>query len=159
MPSTLSQAMTRIAELQKDALNTLTDGKVDAVAFFPYQQESFPYFVNWLSGDDVDEDISEDIVFDRYVVTMRLVVGHFTEGYEGETSLDIYEYIPAIKAAFATNPYLTSTASTTALDSIAADGVNITGSTGLRAFVNAGLNVTQIGVDFTLELPILRKEY
>ncbi len=159
MPSTLSQAMTRIAELQKDALNTLTGGKVDAVAFFPYAQEDFPYFVNWLSGDDEDEEVSEDIVLDRYVVTMRLVVGHLTEGYEGEVALDIYEYIPAIKAAFATNSFLKSTDSPTDLDSIAPEGVNITGSTGLRAFVNAGLNVTQIGVDFTLELPILREVY
>lgn len=162
MASILSQAMDRIADMEKEALTTLTSGKVDAVSFYPYQQSALPYFYNWLNGDTllIEEPVGgEDVVTFQYTVTMRLVIAHLTEGYLGEWQSNAYEFIPAIITFFLQNPFLTSTTFSTELDFIDPNGVIITGTTGLRVFQNTGLNVRQGGVDFTLNLPILEAVY
>lgn len=166
MASTLSVAMDRIAGMQIEAAAALqtTAGQNQLVAktFWPYQQESFPYMFNRISAHEVVRDasdtynISEDIVADVYTVAMRLVVGHLTEGYEGERQEDIYEFIPLLLDFFDENQLLTTTASPTPLDFIAANGAIITGGTGLSAFSNSGVGAMQLGWELNLELPIIR---
>lgn len=159
--------MLRIASMEKQALKDMTPSvTADAVAFFPYEQEVPPYFVNWLSGyrerlsiDDLDEDSSEDIVVDWFTVTIRLVIGHLTEGYQGEVALNLYDYIPAITQYFRTHPYLTSDDYTTPLDMIGPLSLTIPDGTGLRVFSNAGISSQQVGTEFTLQIPILINAY
>ena len=159
--------MTRIAAMEIQALADLSPAVVaEAVAYFPYEQETFPYFTNWLNGvepkyslDDLDVDSGEDIISEYYSVTMRIVMGHLGEGYRGDRALDLYEYIPAILQFFRANPYLTCDAYTTALDYIGVPDIEITSGTGLRVFSNAGISAQQIGAEFTLRLPIMARVY
>jgi hypothetical protein len=169
MASTLSTALTRITEMQIEALTafqaalTPPGNELVAKPFWPYEQAAFPYMFNRISGDTVVRDdvegfgASEDIVLDLYTVAMRLVVNHITAGYEGEIQSDIYEYIPLLKDFFDLNQLLTSTNSPEPLDFIAPNGVAITGGTGLSVFPNSGVGAAQLGYELTLELPIIRE--
>lgn len=167
MTSVLHNAMLRIASMEKQALADMTPSvAADAVAFFPWEQESFPYFLNWLSGyrerlsiDDLDDDSAEDIPVEWWTVTIRLVVGHLTQGYKGETALNLYDYMPAITQYFRTHPYLTSDDYTTPLDMIGPLSLTIPDGTGLRVFTNAGISSQQVGTEFTLQIPILINAY
>jgi hypothetical protein len=162
MASILSQAMTRIADMQIEALAGVTiDGssvEADAVPYFPYQQEAAPYFSNRITNHEVTYE-SDDIVTDTFTITMRLVIGHLEEGYDGELASDMYEYIPAVIAFFDSNPFLTSTNYPAELDYIEPEDVTITVSSGINAFLNSGVGSIQIGTEFTLEVPLLRAVY
>jgi hypothetical protein len=167
MTSLLSQAMDRIAAMEKQALADLTPSvPADAVPYFPYEQEAFPYFFNRLSGvepknslSDQDEDSGEDIVVEYYNITIRLVIGHLGEGYRGERAKDLYEYIPAVLQFFREHSFLTSTAYPSELDYINPLDISIPNGTGLLVFQNAGIVNFQVGTEFTLRLPIIVQVY
>jgi hypothetical protein len=156
MSSYLSDAMDRIVAMQKEALNTLTGGKVDAVTYWPYQQNDYPYFINRLGALSLDNEYGEDIDGYIHVVLMRLVVGHITEGYKGETPANMYDYIPAVQAFFRNNPMLTSTANPTAPDYLFYEA-RIISHTGFVVFSQGGIGQLQVGCEFTLQLPYLRE--
>lgn len=164
MATILSQALTRIAAMQKQALADLTPSvTADAVAFWPWQQEAFPYFTNRISNHEVvteeEEGASEDVTIDRYTVAMRLIVGHYTEGYSGEAAARIYEYVPAILRFFDAHPFLTCTAYPDELDYIYPNDVQITGGTGLVVFANSGIGALQVGWEINLLLPLLSSAF
>jgi len=157
MPSVETQAMDRLVIMQKEALVSI-NANVDAVPFFPHSQEAFPYWVNWLRRGS-PSSAGEDIRMDGYSVMMRLVMGHITEDYSGELLTLAYEYIPAVVDFFATRPFLTNATDTTPLDFIHPEGAEIVDFIGPHGFQNSGLGVTQVGVEFTLSLPIMNSVY
>jgi len=155
MPSYLHDALDRIAAMQKEALNTITAGKVDAVPYWPYQQESFPYFTNRL-GSVTYEQVGQDLTQAPYVVLMRLVIAHLTEGYKGEPQDRVYDYIPEIETYFWRQHNLTTTGgSYTARPPYLSQAIFIASHTGLVVFQNAGTFANQVGVEFTLETPFI----
>lgn len=156
----LKSIMERLTVMEREAVNTLTAGQVDAVAFFPYQQEVMPYFTNRVvrfaveSGED---GFGEDVIIDRYSIAIRYVGAHLTEGYQGEAPDKLYEVIPAMLDYFSKHELL-STSSLDPIDFVDPEGAQITdGNYG--AFTNSGIGPTQIGLEFTLDLPLIRGPY
>lgn len=164
MPSYLSDAMLRIPAMQRECLSPLKGTAVDAVGYWLYQQEAFPYWTNRLANTDEfdygeDQDTgTEDIEWRNYTVLMRLIVGHYTEGYKGEPQTILYEYIPLVEQFFAENPMLTSTLYPTDPDYLHYEA-QLTNHSGIVAFQNGGIGVTQIGCEFTLIVPYVRQVY
>lgn len=163
MASILSQALSRIADMQVSALAGMTPSvKADAVPYYPYEQEAYPYFTNRLLGyravtsDDEEGMVAEDVAYDEYIIAMRLVMGHLKEGYEGDLPENLYEYVPVLIDYFDDHQLLTSTTYLTELNFVEPRGVLITGASPYGAFQNAGTINTQLGIEFSLRLPLLR---
>jgi len=154
----LDAAMTRLVAMEKEALAAITTN-VDAVTYFPYEQDGFPYWTNrltiappsWKSGEFVDYVFS---------ITGRLVVAHLTEGYRGEGITKIYQYIPEVLDYFDNRPFLTSTSYPTELDDVSPDnGLEIVDIIGPAAYRNDGIGSTQVGIEVIFRLPFLIKAY
>lgn len=155
----LNDMLDRIVAMEKEALSSLAPG-VNAVPYWPYQQSEFPYFTNRPGPWSPDYERGEDVALDGYSIAMRLVAAHVDEGYEGGPQGNIHQWILAVINFFEDKPFLTSTAYSTALDFINSDpGAEITSHTGLVIFRNAGVFAQQLGVEFTLEVPVLRQIY
>jgi len=153
--------MTRLLQLQLDA----TDGIVAAggVTYYPYTQEALPYWTNQVASVAFDRLRGEDIEVRRYTVQMRLILAHLTENYDGVTFDTAYDIIPAVLNTFEQHPLLTNSTHTTPLDAVfdpdAYHGAEVTAVTGPVVFTNAGIVTRQVGLQFTLQLPLIRKRY
>lgn len=138
----------RCAALQIEAmLHQSTPVTADAKPYFLHTQEAFPYFTNRIGGDEIDSD-SQDFDRDTITVTMRLVIGHVTEGYQGEPETNLYTWMPVIKEYFNERELLQSAAYPTAMTSLIE--ARVTGHNGFRVFQNTGLSANQVGTEFTL---------
>lgn len=161
MVSTLRAAMGRIAQLQQDALVGIVE--VNVATYYPYQQERLPYWTNQVQAVAFTRDAGEDVEVRVYTVQMRLILAHRTENYDGVTFDNAYDIIPAVLDTFEDNLGLTSSAHAAPLDAVFSrtgyHGVEITNVTGPAIFTNAGIASSQIGLQFTLNLPIIRQRY
>lgn len=156
----LKAIMERLTLMEKEAVNTLTSGKVDAKSFFPYQQEVLPYFTNRLLRFTIEageDGLGEDVIIDRYQIEIHYVAAHLTEGYEGEAPDKIYEIIPAMLDYFSKHELL-STSTLDPIDFVDPEGAQLTDGS-YNAFTNSGIGPTQIGPKFTLDLPLIRGPY
>lgn len=156
--SEISDMLDRIVAMQKEAVTGC-----DSVPFWPYQQESFPYFTNRLGSTTIGDrqagsGAAEDIEARLYSVSMQFVVGHITSGYEGERQDELYDWVELIQDFFMENPMLTSTAFPTEPDFLLYEA-ELTGHTGLIVISNAGLSTQQLSVLFTLTVPFVAKAY
>lgn len=155
----INDILDRVVAMEKEALVTFKPG-VNAVPYWPYQQNEFPYWTNRPGPWSQDFEHGSDIALDTYTILMRLVAAHVTEDYEGNPQSDLHQWIVAIINFFEDNELLTSTAYSTALDFIYPDAAaEITSHTGVVIFRNAGVLAQQLGVEFTLEVPVLRQVY
>jgi hypothetical protein len=136
----------RVAALQIEAAAFISV-TTEAKPFFIHTQEAFPYFVNRISNDDVTFD-SEDFDRDTETVIMRLVIGHITEGYEGQPESVLYNLLPAIKLYFNQHELLQSAAYPTAMVGLLEARVG--SHTGFRIFQNTGISANQVGSEITL---------
>lgn len=147
----LNELLARCAEIETAAILSNFAVTVDAKPYFMHQQESFPYFTNRIAGDEISYDSNE---FDRdtYTVIIRLIIGHATAGYQGESESTLYDYIPVIKTAFNTNEGLISTSYAAAMTAlIEGDTARMNSHSGFRVFQDGGLiGVTQVGTEFVL---------
>lgn len=160
----LGNVMERLPVLQKAALAVIGVTNVDAVDYWPYQQEASPYFWNRVESMTVEE-VSQEMEIHRYQISMALVVGHLTQGYRGETTRNAYNYIPAVLNYFRLykashlydgKVYTAPPAWLWTED----NGARITGiPNGTRTLANSGVEVQQIAVVFTLEVPLLFEIY
>lgn len=140
--------LARIVAIEKESLAALsTPVTADAVPYFMHTQESFPYFTNRVSADDIQWD-SEDYDSDVLQFTLRLVVGHITEGYSGVPESDLYTYIPQVKTYFNARENLQSAAYLARASGLIR--ARITAHLGFRVFQNAGISAQQVGTEFTL---------
>lgn len=158
----LADVMARLPLMQIAALAAMDDAVgADAVSYWPYQQEAFPYFWNRIEGMVVSE-LSGDIEVHTYSVSMALVIAHLTQGYEGQTSQNAYGYITAVMDYFRAHKTLVVGEYTSMPDFlwIERGGAMIVGiPNGTRTLANSGIGVSQVAVVFELNVPLLWRVY
>lgn len=163
----LGDVMARLAAMQSEAIVLRGDGisqhGIDAVPYWPYQQEITPYFWNRINSMET-EDISGDITIDRYSIEMGLVCGHFTEGYRGELPALVYsEWIPSVLRYFRAQRWLNTREGiykTRARWLFNGEEVGITGiPQGHRTVNNAGVETPQHYIGFILSVPLVVNLY
>lgn len=164
--SYLDDALDRVVAMQKEAMQTITSGKFDAVPYWPYFQNDFPYMTNRHGAMTVDyTKYAPDIEDNPETIAMRLVVAHLNEGYDGEAPARAIDYYIAIRDYFRTHSTLTTdgttygdyTAEPNYLDPDT--GAYISNHTGLVVFANAGLPQMQLGYEFSLAIPFMQSVY
>jgi hypothetical protein len=153
----LGDFMDRLLEMEKESIDDLVDGSVDGVTYFPYEQESFPYWTNRVTGF-VPDYIAQDIAHYPLRIAGRLVMGHLKEGFEGDILKKSYDYLEAVLSYFKDRPTMKSNAHPTKMDDIFTD-FEITDIVGPAAFQNNGIGSTQVGLEFVFVLPIIDVQY
>jgi hypothetical protein len=149
----LDDVIQRVVAMEKEAtVNDLAQGGLPALDYLAGQYETTPYLTNGIGQFTFSED-PEDTQNDSYVVRMRLIVGHVTQGYKGSAERLLRYYIPVIRKYFAAHPNLTTDSS--------ADGFNVpphylhwstvklTGGNGTLYFKEPSI-ATQVGTEFQL---------
>jgi hypothetical protein len=119
--------------------------------------ETPPYWTNRL-GPATYEWNSEDICVETRQVISKLVVGHLTQGYQGEVEDDLYGYVQdwIDKIADKDGEVLVGTTYTTVLDCLYPEApCSLITDTGLEYFIQPGLQVVQVGVEFTHEIRLM----
>lgn len=154
----LDDAMDRLFAMQQESLNTLL-GYDCASKIWPYFQDTFPYWVT-RPGQRTNNDLSQDMRVKVRNIPMRLVLGHWNEGYESELSDRALQFIVAVDDYFDLREDLSSTTYPSDPDFLMPGfGGRIINDTGLVIFDNSGIGALQIGVEFVLELQYLRAAY
>jgi len=149
MTTYLEDALLRIVAMEKEVIPGC-----DAVPYFIYTQESYPYWTNRVGAIATSTD-SEDEAKRVYQIIMRLVIGHRTEGYTGELEVTLQStYIPQILTYFSQRLRLQCVAFPDIMRYIAPEGAFIPNATGLAVLAVGGIGVEEIGAEFSLELPI-----
>jgi len=146
----IPELMLRVVALEKEAMATVLPAEktCNAVPYFIYSQDSYPYFTNRDGAGVSVNDDTEEFDHDTYTVIMRLIIGHVTEGYVGELETTLHTYIPTVKTYINSRGGLQSTAYPEALVGIRY--ARIINWTGLRVWQTAGISVLQMGTEFTL---------
>lgn len=166
----LEHIMERFPVLAKAALATVNDDSTgqpqscDAVHFWPYQQEAFPYW--WHRIDDMtpEEDPGGDLEIHVYSVSAALVIAHLSaDAHSGYSSDKAYRWMAAYLNYMRSHRTLVDgTTYTSPPDWLwtAAGGAKITGiPNGTRTLANSGVGTQQVAVVFTIELPLLFELY
>lgn len=164
--SYLDDALDRIVAMQKEAMASITGGKFDAVPYWPYFQNDFPYMTNRHGAMTVDyTKYAPDIEDNPETIAMRLVVAHITSGYKGEKPALALDYYIAIRNYFRTHSDLVTDGTiygdyTSYPDYLDPDtGAYIVSHTGLVVFANSGLPDMQLGYEFALSIPYMQSVY
>lgn len=164
----LHAIMQRFPVLAKEALLSVDDANgdpqtCDAVSYWPYQQEAFPYWWHRIESMAVLDEPGGDMEIHNYTISAVLVVAHLTEGYAGDPQAKAYKWIPAYLDYMRQHQKLyDGTTYTSAPDWLwtEAGGCRVTGiPNGTRTLANSGIGVAQLAVQFTLELPLLFEVY
>lgn len=144
----LTPVKERVANLEKAALAAI-GVTADAIPYFRHTQETFPYFVNRFDQFGIEAD-SQD--FDTYnpPIIMRLVIGHITNGYKGESDAKLDAWVPQIIEYFNERELLIDDTYTTEIDYL--ESARITNCTFYREFQHGGIGGFQVGCEFTLRL-------
>lgn len=151
----LSALMDRLLEMEKEAVASVQTA--DGVTYFPYEQEAFPYWTNRITGI-TPAYLAQDIAQYPLRIAGRLVLGHLTEGYQGELLIRAYDFMEAVLSYFKDRPGMNSTAHSTQMDDIFTD-LEIADIVGPAAFQNGGIGAVQVGIDFIFTLPIIDVQY
>lgn len=159
----LDALMERLIEMEKESIDALVDNTPDAVKYFPYEQEAFPYWNNRITVFD-RINLSQDIVIYAFDITARLVIGHLTEGYRSEIYEDAYDYIASVLDYFADRALMNSNTNDTPMEDVWCDddeygGLEIIDMTGPAAFANAAIDTTQVAIEFVFRLPVIDSIY
>ena len=156
--SYLTEILDRVVAIQLEAFTALSV-TADAVPYFFYTGEAFPYVTNRINDIGVEGYIpgqeAEDIDQNNVFVTMRLIVGHITSGVDGERESDLYEFLPTLKTYFQEREMLQSAAYPLEMDGLLGGARIVPTGGGLRAFQNAGIPVIQVGAELTLRVPCI----
>ena len=147
MSSPIAEVKPRLVEIQIEVMASLAV-TCDAKPYFNHTQEAFPYWTN-RTGPVVTESDIEDFEEDTYSFIMRLVIGHLTEGYDGEVEVNLDTWIPVIIKYFNEREWL-NTETTYPVATRYLELARITSCTGLRYFQSGGTGTTQVGTEFTL---------
>ncbi len=142
----LDTAMTRVVEMEKLAVTETKES-------FPYPwaiYDNFPYWVNYVNLIQPEE---KGTAQERqlYVVKMRIVIGHMTQGYDGTLQRELWKWIPQTLNYFKMRKqlqYLPGQGGVTYLDDL---GCQITLSRGFAIFQDSP--GPHIGSEFDLRVP------
>lgn len=161
----LVDIMARLPVLQKRALDTIGVSS-EAVNYWPYQQEGFPYWWNRIESMIPGEPLSGDISLHIYTVSMALVIAHLTgDAFKGESTYKAYTYIPAVLNYWHNeNPrhLFDGSIYKSQPDGLWIDngGAIITEiPNGNRALAASGLGTQQVALVFVLTIPLIFEEY
>lgn len=169
----LEAIMPRFPVLAEAALATVTNPetsaaqKCDAVEFWPYQQEAFPYWWHRIEDMTVEEDPAGDSEIHVYRITAALVIAHITEGYKysGDTSAKAHRWISAYMNYMRAHRDLAIEGHDTYGEMpnwlwTADGGARVTGiPNGTRPIQNNGIGLTQVAAMFSIEMPLLFELY
>ncbi len=148
--SNLSDALARLVAMEKDAISGC-----DAVPYYVHWQSQFPYWTNRIGAGQYSWN-SEDInIVDRLLIA-RLVIGHFTENYEGVSETNLATYMEDFMEQLAANPGMTATGYAEEPDYLMpGHQIEIVSDTGLQFFQVGGSPTLQVGTEFTLRVRII----
>lgn len=151
MSDDLNDAVVRVCAIESEAITPLRE--IDCVPHFLYSQEAFPYITHrWattrLEGNSHDIDVQE-----RELIA-RLVIGHITQAYVGETEEILNSLLPELEAAFANAPMLTSEAHPDEPDYLYPTEVRVNFNRGLAVFETSGIPEKQVGSEFSIFVPM-----
>lgn len=152
--SDLGNVKLRMAAIELEALTTggLTG---DAVGYFTYWQEGFPYFTH-RTGPAVYAWDSEDIQVVRQTFIIRAVCAHWNEGYQGTPDELVDTIIGLIRQKFRDVEDLTSAAYPTPPTYQYSEVPELVDDTGYRVFQDLVSGGTyQAGVEFTYRVPMM----
>jgi len=160
MSNYIEEALERIVEMQKEVFADTIGVECDAVPYWPYQQNSFPYWTNRLAAMTPEYiKFSEDIQSNPETILMRLVVDHITARYEGDVPKLVHTWYVPIVDYFAQHSGLNTDSGTyqTCQDLLDPDTqAYIATHTGVVVFQNSGIIDNQLGIEFTLRCPFMR---
>lgn len=142
----LDDLIKRVVAMEEEALG------IRALDVLADKIDQTPYMTNGL-GDFSYATNGEDLQADLYVVRMRLIVGHVTEGYKGQTERVLRKHIPVLRAFFAAHVGLTATKYPNPPDYLSQMGATLTGGIGTAYFQEPGLPM-QVGSEFRLQVPV-----
>jgi hypothetical protein len=148
--------MKRVAACDMEALAGVPS--FFSARYFPYQQEAFPYMSNRLGAKSLRVSPEDMFEYTRTIIK-RLVVAHKTEGFKGQTSDKLNDWLVAFEDYYRDNDMLTSDLFADEPEYLTAEGVTLGIDSGLIFFSNDGIGVSQIGVEFTLQVPIIRSNF
>jgi hypothetical protein len=138
----------RMIAIEKESLAGLSPAvTADAVDYFFYAGETFPYLTHRVGTIQVDEN-SEQRQEYRVPVVARLVVGHITEGYAGQADGVLYRYIPQLLDTFARRQWLQSATYPDVMNRL--QYALVSSVSGFSAYQNRGINAVQVGTEFTV---------
>ena len=154
--------MNIIKDAKDRIVSRLTENITGAIAF-PYWQRistQFPYFVMRLATTTYSNNSESIRVAERSFIILG-VVGHSTEGYDGDTEFAADELVMQVENVFDSKPgrRLVSTQYPTSPTWLYPQGVFLTTNTGLRGFRQDGIDTVQIGVEFTLTIPYFKNVF
>lgn len=145
--------MKRLLAMEKQALTDQNITGVGGAYYFPYQQETFPYFVNRLvdvRNAYTQKTIAEDENLYELEVQSTLVIAHLTSGYKFENADNIYDYIVYIMNYFTLNEGMTSDEYTSPPQYLSPLETQLDFADGVGVFTNAGINAQQVGTRFSI---------
>lgn len=140
----LDDLLMRVCAMEEEALG------LRALDVLADKLDQTPYMTNGLG-----QIIYENGATDRgvYNVRMRVIIGHVTEGYKGQSERVLRKYIPQLHAFFRVRPGLTSKKFPDTPPYVSAVGAFLTGGIGTAYFQEPGLPM-QVGSELTLRVPV-----
>jgi hypothetical protein len=154
--SYLTDLLKRVVACDKEAMTGVKG--FTAARYFPYTADTLPYMSNRLGPKSMRESPEDSFEYTRTILK-RLVVAHTTEGFQGQTSDKLNDWLEAFEDYYRHNEMLTSATFTTEPEYLSPLGVTLANDDGLVFFSNNGIGVTQIGVEFRLQVPIIRGNF
>jgi hypothetical protein len=155
-----TEILARIAEMEREALFSLVGTVVDSKPYFPYKgQEAFPFWINRLAtATYTNEGYGMDNLHITRQISMRLVVGNITEGYDGELQTAFNEFVGAFVPYISqkANAYLKTATYPTNMQYLEQE-LRLVSDTGVIIFSNNGVGTMQMGVEFVVELELTIK--
>ena len=130
MAEYINDALDRIVLMQQAAI-TKPDGNAPEAYDHPFvKASSYPYWLNWLGlvSVEVESNTAETRYHD---FTMRLVMGHIVEDYQGARPELLNDYVAQVLDYFNARPLLKRTWADTAVPYLAPEMAFITAVTGI----------------------------
>jgi hypothetical protein len=151
----LNDLMLRLCEVEKEAMANI-GYTIDVYPYFGIKAPtSPPFWVNRLGALTASELDGRNLLIQPLQIFPRLVIAHATEDYDGEIFTRAYDMISRFETWLLKNDMLKSVAYPNEPDYLV-DGVTYVGHSGLIFFTYAGIQQAQLGVEFTVELRVVR---
>ena len=148
MAAPFDDMIDRVIALEKAAMLALaTPVRVDATKQFFRPYVGTILFTNRLGSLTIVGE-SEDIDLITADVKMRLIIGHITQGYEGDNEENLNTYIPHLLEYFNERPLLVDTVLTTDIDHLIE--ARMIDCLGFAVITQNGFPNPQVGTEFTL---------
>lgn len=155
--SYLTDLMKRVVECDKAAMTGVAGFFSSRV--FSYTQEAFPYMANRIGAKTLATSPDDSFEYTR-AISKRLVIAHSTEGFKEQVADRVTDWLTLIEDYYRDQDLLISAAYPTVPAYLATLGVTLGNDTGVVFFANSGIGLpVQVGVEFTLQVPIIRRKY